>query len=325
MSPCISVIVPVYKVEKYLKACIDSILAQTYRDFELILVDDGSPDNCGKICDEYARRDDRIIVIHQENQGQAGARNTALDIAKGEFVTFIDSDDIVNDQYLEKLLDAMRDDTDITVCKFHHFERTGELSMHDEDRASYKNYNGESIAIAIFNGEISAGPCGKLYRTGVINDTRFPVGRIHEDVVFTPIVCYLAKKAICINEKLYYYRQHNSSTIHSGFSIKRYDAIWATDECIRFFEDQNKPEIVNAARRKREYYLATYAILAWKDKVTVPKEYRMSLLRAIVSLRKLTSDDYFEYYLAQIHPKLAVAHEYWRKIKSLLPFKKQKQ
>lgn len=327
MNPCISVIVPVYKVEEYLPECIDSILSQTFRDFELILVDDGSPDDCGRICDEYAAQDDRIIVIHQENQGQAGARNIAVDIAKGEYITFVDSDDVINVRYLECLLDAMQDDVDVTVCKFLHFEDSEELCSvtNSEKSGINKWYNSESVAVAIFDGEISAGPCGKLYRSAVIGDVRFPTGRIHEDVVFTPVVCYSAKKTICIDECIYYYRNHNASTIHSKFSLKRYDAIWATDYCIRFFEDKEEPAIVEAVRRKRKYYLVTYAILAWRDKVVVPKEYRMSLLHAIISLRKLTSDDYFEYYLAQIHPKLAVAHEYLRKIKSLLPTGKRKK
>ena len=116
--PKISVIVPVYKVEPYLHECVDSILAQTFTDFELILVDDGSSDNCGKICDEYAAKDSRIRVIHQENRGVSAARNAALDAAKGEFIAFIDSDDVVNVYYLEVLLSGMDEDTDIVACKY---------------------------------------------------------------------------------------------------------------------------------------------------------------------------------------------------------------
>ena len=96
MNPKISIIVPVYKVEKYLHKCIDSILAQTFKDFELILVDDGSPDNCGKICDEYAKRDNRIVVVHKENGGQASARNRGINIARGDYIGFVDSDDWID-------------------------------------------------------------------------------------------------------------------------------------------------------------------------------------------------------------------------------------
>lgn len=317
--PQISVIVPVYKVEAYLHECVDSILAQTFSDFELILVDDGSPDNCGKICDEYAAKDSRIRVIHQENQGQASARNAALDVAKGEFITFIDSDDLVSKVYLEKLLDAMQKDTDVTVCKFLYFKEDSELNLQNENRkVDFKSYDSESIAAAIFNGIVSAGPCAKLYRSGVIDSVRFPVGKIHEDVAFTPIVCYAARKTVCFDEKLYYYRQHPNSTTHSRFTAKRYDVIWTTDFCIRYFESKNALVIVKAAKKQRDYSLSTFAILAYRDKVKVPAEYRMSLTKALWRLRKMTDDNYFQYYLAQIHPKLPVLHAYWVKIKRIL-------
>ncbi len=326
MGVSISVIVPVYKVEEYIHDCVDSILAQTFRDFELILVDDGSPDNCGKICDEYARLDDRIIVIHQENKGISGARNAGLDIAAGNFVTFIDSDDVVNPRYLNVLLDAMTEDVDITVCKFLHFDNSSELDMHRERRnATYTCYDSGSIVTALFNGIISIGAWGKLYRMDIIGNSRFPVGKVHEDTVFTPTVCYAAKKTVYLDQALYCYRVHHNSITHKKFTVKRYDAIWAIDECIRYFDAEGKVDIVNAAKRYRTYTKVTYAIYAWRDNVKVPREYRVNLFSAVLQLRQLTTDDYFEYYLAQIHPKLAVAHEYLRKIKSLLPSGKRKR
>ena len=316
--PQISVIVPVYKVEKYLRECVDSILAQTYTDFELILVDDGSPDSCGAICDEYAAKDSRIRVIHQENLGQAGARNTALDVAEGEYITFVDSDDIVSNVYLEVLLGVMHEDVDITVCKFLHFEDGTEPCPILQQMTCPQSFDAQSVAVAIFNGQISAGPCGKLYRAKIIDKRRFPVGRIHEDVVFTPIVCYAAKKTVLFAQELYYYRQHTSSTIHSKFNPKRYDAIWATDYCVRYFADRGENAVVQAAQRKRSYYLVTYAILAYRDKVKVPAEYRISIPKALWRLRKMTDDSYFQYYLAQLHPKLPILHAYWVKIKKIL-------
>ena len=114
--PKISVIVPVYNVEKYLLECVDSILAQTFTDFELILINDGSQDNSGAICDEYADKDSRIAVIHQENQGQAAARNNAIVIAKGEWITFVDSDDLIHPQMLEILFNAVDETTQISAC-----------------------------------------------------------------------------------------------------------------------------------------------------------------------------------------------------------------
>ena len=117
MSPKISIIVPVYKVEKYIHKCIDSILNQTFKDFELILVDDGSPDNCGKICDEYAKKDSRVIVIHKENGGLSSARNSGLDIARGDYIGFVDSDDYIENDMYELLYNLCEENNcDISSC-----------------------------------------------------------------------------------------------------------------------------------------------------------------------------------------------------------------
>ena len=258
MSPCISVIVPVYKVEKYLKECIDSILAQTYRDFELILVDDGSPDNCGKICDEYARRDDRIIVIHQENKGLSGARNTALDIAKGEFVTFIDSDDVVNIRYLELLLSGMDEDIDIVASLLHEFSGSFVDVCFDLDEAGYIKYTAKEGIVALYKNADGMNVCaaGKMYRSKTIGKLRFPVGRIHEDQYFTPLSFYRARNIAQCNLAVYYYRNHPESTMHRAFSAKRFDDIWAIDCCIKFFREKSEFDIVRIARHKREYLLA---------------------------------------------------------------------
>ena len=118
-SPTISIIVPVYKVEKYLQKCIDSILAQTFRDFELILVDDGSPDNCPALCDAAAQKDARIRVIHQKNGGLSAARNAGLDIARGEWIGFVDSDDAIEPEMYKTLYDiAVQENADVVVCNF---------------------------------------------------------------------------------------------------------------------------------------------------------------------------------------------------------------
>ncbi len=129
--PEISIILPIYKVEKYLPACVDSILEQTFTDFELIMVDDGSPDRCEAICEDYAKKDERIRVIWQENQGLSGARNTGLDAAVGKYITFVDSDDVVNIYYLEELLQALiGNKADVSVCNY--------LAFHDGEVYDYK-------------------------------------------------------------------------------------------------------------------------------------------------------------------------------------------
>lgn len=322
--PKISVIVPVYNVEKYLPACIDSILAQTYEDFELILVDDGSPDQCGVICDRYAAQDPRIRVVHQENMGLAGARNAGMDIAGGELLTFIDSDDLVSRRYLEYLAEAVdASDADLSVCRPSEFVDANEASVISADsgaRASYEVLSGKDACVAMYNGspKVPFIACGKLFRTQLIRDLRFPVGRLHEDQAFTPFACYRAGKAASLDVPLYFYRVRDASITRDVFTVKRYDDLWAIENCIRFFEEKGEPEIVAAAQRKRQRLICTYAIYARRDGVDVPKEYRIGTVKALRYLRKNVSDDRFDYYLAQVDPKLVRPYAYIRKARRLL-------
>lgn len=321
--PKISVIVPVYNVEKYLHECVDSILAQTFKDFELILVDDGSPDNCGMICDEYAQKDTRVRVIHQENQGLSGARNSGIDVAQGECITFVDSDDLTDAKYLEVLMDAMEEGTDITVCGFQIFEdgtkpycrkSSTEKTCYEVKLAVTELYNG--------NSDIPVNACGKLFRRDVIGEIRFPVGRLHEDQAFTPLVCYRARKVVSCLSELYYYRERTASITRKTFSEKRYDDLWAIDSCIAFFKSKNEQQIVEAALRRRQRLICTYAIYAKRDGVEVPEPYRISIWEALWYLRKNVSAEKYQYCLAQLYPKLVVLDAYARKISSVLRIKK---
>lgn len=323
--PKISVIVPVYKVEKYLHECVDSILAQTCSDFELILVDDGSPDSCGKICDEYAEKDPRVLVIHQENQGVSAARNTALDVAKGEFIAFVDSDDYVSKYYLEILMQAMQKDANITFCRHQRFEDGAAPQAFDETRKiHYETLDSVSAVLALHDGSrgFLVSPWGKLFRATTIGHVRFPEGRIHEDQVFIPIVCYQAKQITACDAVLYFYRQRTGGITNNTFSPKRFDDIWAIDYCITYFESRQEATIVEVLREKRQYRLAAYTIYAWRDKVKVPREFRVGILNAVRYMYQNASAEYFEYYLGQIHPKLALNYRRLKKIRKFLKLDK---
>lgn len=319
--PHISVIVPVYKVEAYLSACVNSILAQTYTDFELILVDDGSPDNCGAICDAYAEQDPRVRVIHQKNQGLSGARNSGMDIAEGEYLTFVDSDDLVAPQYLELLLQAAEDgNAEMSVCGPKEFTDAQENKLAPEMHnvlGSFFTVSGREACVSIYRGDpqLPINACGKLFRRSLIRDLRFPVGRIHEDQAFTPYACFRADLVAVLASPLYLYRVRDDSITRERFSLKRYDDIWAIDRCIAFFEEKNEPEIVKVAREKRKRILAVYSIYARRDGVAVPEEYRVGLLPALLYLRKHVRPMKFEYYLAQVSPKLARLFEYELKVR----------
>lgn len=234
--PLISVIVPVYKVEQYLSRCIDSILSQTFEDFELILVDDGSPDNCGKICDEYAQKDSRIIVIHKENGGLSSSRNTGIDWAfensDSQWLAFIDSDDWIHPQYLELLLSsATANNTDISVCEysetsdFSDFEHIFEISA--------KKMSPEDAFVSHPVTAITA--WGKLYKKHCFKNIRYPLGKLHEDEFTTYKILFENTHISYLDNKLYFYYINPNGIIRSDWSPKKLDAITALREQALFF------------------------------------------------------------------------------------------
>ena len=322
--PMISIIVPVYNVELYLEACLNSILGQSFSDFEVILVDDGSSDHSGAICDEYKNKDSRVIVIHQDNQGLSGARNTGLKVARGDYITFVDSDDVLAGNYLWILYDALiKENADISSCICHDFM---DGTMHEFPESVYTGdtdclvCDGKTALLELYKGNplVLIGSPFKLYKRAVLKDLRFPVGRLHEDQAFTPLALYKAGKIVFVDSRAYYYRVRKQSITHQSFSIKRYDDVWAVDRCINYFRQKNEKEIVKAAKEKRQRLICGYSILARKSGIEVPRKYRVRLLPALLYLRKQVHPGKYEYYLAQVSPGLARLYEYERKIKSLL-------
>ena len=236
----ISVIVPIYNVEKYIHRCIDSILAQSFKDFEIILVDDGSLDNCGKICDEYAEIDSRIFVIHKKNGGLSDARNVGIDWAfehsNSEWITFIDSDDWIHQKYLEALYKALVDTgCDISACAYK--ETDGNTPIVDTsmlcpqvcDTEQYFCENNVNAVIA----------CAKLYKKELFYDIRYPVGKVHEDEFTTYKLLFQNDICAFINQPLYFYFNNNSSITKSVWIPKRMDAIEALELQIDFFYKEN--------------------------------------------------------------------------------------
>lgn len=224
--PEISVIVPVYKVEPYLRRCVDSVLAQTYGGFELILVDDGSPDNCGAICDRYATRDDRIRVIHQENAGQGKARNVGMDQAVGKYIIFLDSDNYWLPATLKTLYaEAERNQTQVLVFGAVPFwDGMEEPEHHPAYRHTVQNgivkSGPESLKSALDAREYYTLPCLRLYLLRHIreNGLRFDEGGIYEDVTFSFLAYLLAGRVVCIGERFYQRRYRPGSTMTGGSS-----------------------------------------------------------------------------------------------------------
>ena len=234
--PIISVIVPVYNVEKYLHRCVDSILAQTFTDFELILVDDGSTDNCGKICDEYAEKDKRIHVIHKENGGLSDARNVGTDWAfansNSEWITFIDSDDWVYNRYLELLYEAAKNDKSrISCCKW--IEKSNIFEM-DKDKYSFMTITGEDFCVNYYPQSHSA--CCRLYPKECFQNIRFPFGKLHEDAfVVYKLLLPCRQISFYSGTPLYYIEDSNTQSItRSEWTPKRMDLIEALENKIKY-------------------------------------------------------------------------------------------
>lgn len=326
--PKISVIVPVYNVEKYLRQCIDSILAQTFADFELILVDDGSTDKCGAICDEYAKKDYRIKVIHQKNGGLSAARNAGLDIAAGNYVAFIDSDDLVRDRYLEVLYNALiESESDISTCRSLVFDDGDDKGVCPYSGSGEKmTISGKDACLSIYigDGRTHVVAWGKLYRKALFKNIRYPLSKIHEDDAVTPIVFYHANKVTICEDCLYMYRTRDGSIMNQKFSAKRFECIEAIDNCISFFAEKEEPEILNAAYVFREKTRSLYIISACHSgiKKMIPKQYRCSEAKAILNLYKILADEKFDWYIYPFHPKLIHLISYLRKISKLIHIKK---
>lgn len=232
----ISVIVPVYKVEKYLHRCVDSILDQTFDDFELILVDDGSPDNCGVICDEYAQKDNRVHVIHQKNGGLSAARNAGLEWmyanSSSQWISFIDSDDWVHEKYLELLYDTVvQTSTEISVCGY---KETYDEDLEVFDKVNVTTYNSEEYYCKYrVNATVA---WGKLYRKECFEKLRFPIGKIHEDEFIIYRILFSQQNVSYVEEKLYAYYVNTDGIMNSQWSMRRLDAIDAIEEQIFFFK-----------------------------------------------------------------------------------------
>lgn len=225
----ISVIVPVYNVEKYLDKCVESIVNQTYKELEIILVDDGSTDNCPAMCDEWAKKDSRIKVIHKENGGLSNARNVGLDFAKGEYITFVDSDDYLFNQSLEKMLKALEEyEADISMVSSISVDHKGNV-LSENILLRNAVYFGEEI-VEEFVIPLNTSVWNKMFRSNCIDNYKFPSGKVHgEDLVFFTQLIGQKTKLVTTDYIGYCYKKNPNSITTSGFSTKRFDEVACKD------------------------------------------------------------------------------------------------
>lgn len=275
--PLISVIVPIYKVEPYLHRCINSICNQTYTNLEIILVDDGSPDNCGRICDEYAQKDKRILVIHQENGGLSAARNSGLDRCSGEYIGFVDSDDCIHPEMYERLYKD--------ICTYHTRLAFCHANMcYDNISTIDKNLptickNKEDVILFSMTKNVWWAAWTKLYERSLFETIRYPQGKTNEDYPITMYIYDMCDKIAINYNKLYNYCIRENSVCTSPLNLRKFDQIDNTLEVMQYME-QNHPVWKPAA----EFVFITTLLkllgmsIENTEKQYIPKNKRYSIL-----------------------------------------------
>lgn len=235
----ISVIVPIYNVEKYLENCIESIIEQSYEKLEVILVDDGSTDNCPNICDKYSKKDKRITVIHQENRGLSSARNSGIDIANGKYLVFIDSDDAVEKDMILKMYNKLKEDeSDLVICNYRIIDEIGKFGESNSISSGvwsksdfWENYYSNQLVFCVV-------AWNKLYKSEVFDSLRYPVGKYHEDEFVIDKIIETCNKISILNDSLYLYRIRKASIMSQAYSyssLDRTEAYFLRSK--RFFEN----------------------------------------------------------------------------------------
>lgn len=230
MDELISIVIPIYNVEKYLKNCVDSVCNQTYQNLEIILVDDGSPDHCPEICEEYARNDPRVRVIHKQNGGLSDARNKGIDIATGAYIMFVDSDDYMPTYAVEYLYELLtKYQADASIGKL---EMTKDLNSKGNIKSGTNRLfnNKEAIGQLLYANLFSTSASAKLYKMRLFKEIRFPVGKLHEDLYTIYKVFDKAQKIVYGSNIVYFYYHRTGSITVSKFSVKRLDAIDALNQ-----------------------------------------------------------------------------------------------
>ncbi len=265
----VTVIVPVYKVQDYLERCINSILSQTFSDFELILVDDGSPDSCPTLCDEFEKKDSRVHVIHRQNAGLSAARNTGIEWAfahsDSQWLCFIDSDDWVHPRYLECLVAAAyKHKTKIALCEF---QEVSTNFVEEKLLPLVVSQQKNAMDFYLQNVRMTTVAWNKLYSKELFVDCRYPIGKKYEDAFVSYRLMYKVREFAFVKAPLYYYFQREGSIIRSAYSIHNLDAIEAIQGQCKFFEERDVAVYRMCAKRYLDRYSSNWhQVQAFRDK-----------------------------------------------------------
>ena len=294
MSELISIIVPVFKVEKYLKRCVESIRNQTYPDIEIILVDDGSPDACPQICDQYAQEDARIKVIHKSNGGLSDARNCGIDAARGKYIGFVDSDDYIHpEMYMQLWKNIKESMADIAVCGVEKVYSDDGPDFH-QVQGDLKIYDGRQAIENIFDASLylqSVVSWNKLYKKEIFENVRFPIGKIHEDEFTTYVLFYKCDKVVYNTGIYYYYYQRTDSIMGERKTTFSPDGLEAYEQMAGFFEEKKDPYLVQLVKYRYLCLLKKYAVELkqggeYEKSEMLEEKYRKEYKKSIKTIQK---------------------------------------
>ena len=263
----VSIIIPVYNVEQYLERCLETVVNQSYKGLEIILVDDGSTDSSGKICDKYKELDERIVCIHKENGGLSSARNAGVNIATGEYFVFVDSDDWVSIRMVETLTKALqKNNSDIVCCEFYNVSDST-LAVSDFSSNERKLTKEEAI-LELINWKIRDYAWNKIYNSALFDGVRFPVGRNYEDMATTYKLFDKANSVYVIPDCLYYYyfRENSIANISNFDKLlkNKYDALISYYERVFYFRDKNSRAFELCCKKYIERAFSFLNFLLWR-------------------------------------------------------------
>lgn len=280
--PLVSIIIPVYNVEEYLKDCVNSILNQNYINLEIILVDDGSTDNSGNICDVYAMQDTRIRVLHQENGGPSKARNRGLEIKNGQYLMFVDGDDFIYPNCIDQLVMCIEETgADIVIGGHVKVKANSDSSEKQELPEQYygklKVLDSEQTKVEMLSGHLNMYVHGKLYQADIIQQIDFVENRIFEDVLFLWDALKIVKKVAILSNTLYAYRQRPNSIVNGKYSHARMDQVYVAERIYNEVEKENDGLRIIASGRIFFSAMDNYAMLEGEDKED--KQYLYQLIK----------------------------------------------
>ncbi|MFS0861501.1 glycosyltransferase family 2 protein [Fredinandcohnia sp. 179-A 10B2 NHS] len=323
MLPKVSVVVPVYKVEKYIHRCVDSILNQTYKNLEIILVDDGSPDSCAEIVDSYAESDSRIIALHKENGGLSDARNFGMNYATGEYTFFIDSDDWVETNIIETLVsNSVRYKADVVQSAFYYAYEDYLLydnRYYSKDDTPTILDNHTLMTELVINEKVKNFAWGKLYKTELIKDLPFKKGVLFEDVFWSHLVMHRVKMYLMIHQPMYYYLQRSDSIV-ATYSPRNLDILKGLKVRHTFIEKHYKELLKESYKNILRTSLIHYNLLSinWKKDSRVHRKEILGYIKEHYSSFTIAAEDdtqlKTQLFLFSIHPTLQMLYLILKKV-----------